>query len=411
MPFQYINSLLQIPELKVKDLHIDNEEFIMEVEPTVPVQPCPYCQSLSVTLRGIPYERKVRHLPIFGKKSYLLLPAIRMSCTDCMAVFMWEYECVLPRKRYTRAFEDSFPTYVIGSTIDKAAAILDVPYSTVERVYKQWMKKECPSLQASCIQEATEREGLVLGIDDFAIRKGSTYNTGLHDLRGESLLDILSGRTIEELRIAYQNHPALFDLKPVAVVMDLAKCYHTFIKETYPDALRIADRFHVNRYVTEALQNVRKEIQHQLPSRAARKIKKNFRLLAKRRDSLKPKESDLLEELLKYSALLQSVYEWKEAFIDWYDSSSTFAHAVQGFERWLNQGRFIQHKAVQSCLKTMVNWQQEILNYHRLRFTNATVEGRNNKIKALQRRHYFTRNPLYYKQRILLECNQERLAY
>lgn len=58
----------------------------------------------------------------------------------------------------------------------------------------------------------------------------------------------------------------------------------------------------------------------------------------------------------------------------------------------------------------MKNWRQEMIcNYHRLRFTNAAVEGRNNKIKAIQRRHYFTRNSQGYKQRILVECNEERI--
>ncbi|UOF92887.1 transposase [Fodinisporobacter ferrooxydans] len=57
----------------------------------------------------------------------------------------------------------------------------------------------------------------------------------------------------------------------------------------------------------------------------------------------------------------------------------------------------------------MENWKEEIVSYHLLRFTNAAVEGRNNKIKALQRRHYFTRNTVCYKQRILLECNKERV--
>ncbi|WP_157047726.1 transposase [Cellulosilyticum ruminicola] len=31
-------------------------------------------------------------------------------------------------------------------------------------------------------------------------------------------------------------------------------------------------------------------------------------------------------------------------------------------------------------------------NYHQCRFTNVAVEGKNNKIKALQRRSYFLRN-------------------
>src|SRR4051812_22654876 len=98
------------------------------------------------------------------------------------------------------------------------------------------------------------------GIDDFAIRKGHTYNTGLHDLRGNTLLDVIPGRTVSGLRAYYQEHPELFTLEPVAVVMDLARCYHTFITEVYPRAIRIADRFHVNRYVIETLQNVRKSV-------------------------------------------------------------------------------------------------------------------------------------------------------
>ncbi|WP_444543272.1 transposase [Lentibacillus kapialis] len=77
-------------------------------------------------------------------------------------------------------------------------------------------------------------------------------------------------------------------------------------------------------------------------------------------------------------------------------------------DQWYKQGHQFHHAAVESCIKTIQNWETEIINYHRLRFTNAVVEGRHNKIKALQRRHYFTRNRNLYKDRILVECN---LAY
>ncbi|MDQ0171521.1 hypothetical protein J2T19_002983 [Paenibacillus tundrae] len=39
-------------------------------------------------------------------------------------------------------------------------------------------------LQQAWIQ-ASNQTDLVLGIDDFAIKKGHTYNTGIHDLRGK----------------------------------------------------------------------------------------------------------------------------------------------------------------------------------------------------------------------------------
>ncbi|WCN36744.1 transposase [Aneurinibacillus uraniidurans] len=147
-----------------------------------------------------------------------------------------------------------------------------------------------------------------------------------------------------------------------------------------------------------------------LSSRVCKQLKQHFRILGKRNEDLTDRECKLLKDLLHYSDLLRDVYEWKEAFIEWYDCGPSFAHAKQGFVRWCKQGEKMDHAAIQSCLKTMETWEEEICNYHRLRFTNAAVEGRNNKIKALQRWHYFTRNKKYYKQRILLECNEERIT-
>lgn len=102
---------------------------------------------------------------------------------------------------------------------------------------------------------------MVLGVDNFSIRKGHTYNMGLHDLKGGTFWDVIPDRTLEELRDYYRKYPELFDMETVAVVADLARFYHTFIQEVFPHAIRIADRFHVNRYVTEALQNVHEEVQ------------------------------------------------------------------------------------------------------------------------------------------------------
>nr|WP_082063110.1 transposase [Paenibacillus sp. IHBB 10380] len=101
--------------------------------------------------------------------------------------------------------------------------------------------------------------------------------------------------------------------------------------------------------------------------------------------------------------------EWKESFTKWYDYSPDYKVALRGFKRWCEQGKSIDHEAVKSALITMSNWQEEIINYHHCRWTNATVEGRHNRIKAYQRRHYFTRNRDRYKAGILVECNRKGL--
>ncbi|WP_405157022.1 hypothetical protein [Paenibacillus sp. FSL K6-0108] len=42
--------------------------------------------------------------------------------------------------------------------------------------------------------------------------------------------------------------------------------------------------------------------------------------------------------------------------------------AYLGFKRWLEEGETIEHPAVRSTLKTMRNWQEEIVDYHHLSF-------------------------------------------
>lgn len=409
MHSHFTNLLLDIKELSISDVEKVEADFWIHVQPTDHLQSCPQCHGKDVIRKGCAYQRKVRHLPAFGCRVFLFLPAIRLMCKQCDVSFVWKYGCVAPGKRYTKKFEASLPGHVVGATVSHAAKQTQTPSTTVERVFKQWMEMESARVQAVCQEQAKTSSRLVLGIDDFAIRKGHTYNTGLHDLRGGAFLDIIPGRRLDELRAYDQANPRWRELQPAAVVMDLAKGYHTFIKELYPAAIRIADRFHVNRYVTEALQVVRKQVQKELSPRARHQLKLHHRVLGKRADQLSEKETNLIIQFLQYSEVLRRVYEWKEAFITWYDCSSSHALAEKGYARWLEQGERIKHPAVQNCLKTMRNWQEEICNYHHLRFTNAAVEGRNNKIKALQRRHYFTRNPKHYKQRILLECNEELL--
>lgn len=109
----------------------------------------------------------------------------------------------------------------------------------------------------SCAQSSSR---LILGIDDFAITKGHRCNTGFHDLRNGCLLPLVMGRTYQTL---IQNQDLMNQLKLLnsyAIVMDLACAYHKFVVEVFPESIRIANGFHVNRYITDALQAVRRRI-------------------------------------------------------------------------------------------------------------------------------------------------------
>ncbi|MNE00231.1 Transposase [compost metagenome] len=410
MPLQYINELLELPELQLhKVVSMDTQEVHLEASPVAYKQPCPVCDSEQDVKRdGRNKPRQIRHLSVFGKKSYVHVPSLRLACTRCRISFVWTYDFVGPKQRYSRAFRSQTVEQALGSTAAHSARMQEAPASTVQHMHQEALPNESERLLEQAWREAKDSCGLVLGIDDFAIKKGNTYNTGIHNLRGETMLDLLAGRKLEDLRAYARQHPDFLALNPKAVVMDMAPAYHTWISECFPNAIRIADRFHVHGYVIESVQEVRKSVQQTLSPRAKAVLKSHHRLLNPPADSLPEKSKAQLEILLSFSPLLRNVWEWKEAFSQWYDCSPNVSMARLGFTRWLEQGYKIDHHTVRSTLKTMRNWQNAIVNYHRCRWTNATVEGRHNRIKAYQRRHYFTRNRECYKAGILIECNRPR---
>lgn len=163
-------------------------------------------------------------------------------------------------------------------------------------------------------------------------------------MRNEALIRIVQGRKLDELRRDKFNFPHIYDINHIAVVMDLAKYYHTFAKEIFPNVLRIADRFHVNRYVLDVLQNVRRRISINLsPSTRNRVIlKQNKNLLSKRQDSLIFDEIKLLSQLLTISSDLEKVYIWKEELIEWYDCCINVNQATIVFDRWLRRGHSLE---------------------------------------------------------------------
>lgn len=199
---------------------------------------------------------------------------------------------------------------------------LNVPYTSGERFIKESLSTIIPIMQTQVLDTAINSSKLVIGIDDFAIRKGHTYNTAIHDLRNGTLLTVVCGRKYDEL-ITNENLRQIVDIvSPFAVVMDLAKSYHNFAKEVFPTAIRIADRFHVNRYITDALHSIRKRVRKNLNPYQSKFLKHNKKLLEKRNDSLSNAEQTLLERILQLSLELKESYWFKEALIEWYDYSN-----------------------------------------------------------------------------------------
>jgi transposase len=91
----------------------------------------------------------------------------------------------------------------------------------------------------------------VIGVDDWAKRRGRVYGTILVDLERHRVIDLLTDRTAETLAQWLRSHPGV-----KIVARDRSLEYARGISEGAPQAIQVADRWHLLVNLREALQRL-----------------------------------------------------------------------------------------------------------------------------------------------------------
>lgn len=208
-------------------------------------QCCPSCGYKSDDVHSW-YVRKPRDLPMQGRCVRLQIMARRWRCLNqaCARKTFCESFTGLVRRHAQRTdrMTEFMEHYVLEVSSDTAAYLLkvagmDVSARTLLRV-----------VDHGEVDASTPK---VLGVDDFALRRGRTYGTLLVDMETGKPIDMLLGRSKEPFQGWLKRHPGI-----EIVVRDRASAYADAVNGGAPEAIQVADRFHLVKNVSDAFKEV-----------------------------------------------------------------------------------------------------------------------------------------------------------
>lgn len=392
MPQQdYTAKLLDMEHLIVEDVKHTSDTITLRLRMQRRLSPCPHCQTLTDKVHDYRLQR-VKDSPIQGKHLIWLYEKRRYRCPCCGKRF-YEKNYLLPKwHRITnRLVAQCLHMLKYKQSCKDIATLLGVSPSSVNR-WLQFASSHKPN-----------RLPTVLSIDEF---RGNTefgkFQCILTSPTEKRILDVLptrySANICEYLR-SFSNRKQV-----QYFIMDMNKEYLRIAKALLPNAKIIIDRFHVMRYCTWALENVRKRIQKMLLPQQRKYFKRSRKLLLSHMSKLSDENKAAVELMLTYSPDLREAYLLKEKFYE-------FMAANNSIEAANRLRAFRLHAAVADiqefapCLTMLRNWEPYILNAFDCSYSNGFTEGVNNSIKVLKRIAYGYRNFQNFRRRILLYYN------
>lgn len=261
-----------------------------------------------------------------------------------------------------------------------------------------------------------------IAFDDF--KSGNFSQSGMSiivmDIATHRTLDIVRSRQSTYLRSYFLQYDRQARYAVQTVTVDLYSPYRTFIQEIFPNAIIIADRFHVITQAYRALNQVRIRAMKQAGhgSHVSRALKHYWKLLTKDAARLDFKhyhksrnfrnrqlcEQDIVARLLEMSADLRLAYNYYQTLLQ------AVHQANPELLEELTQSAAGMPEPVKQTNRTLRKHLQEIKNSFKTTFSNGPVEGTNNKIKTIKKTAYGFRNFANFRLRVLVELKNSYVS-
>lgn len=265
-----------------------------------------------------------------------------------------------------------------------------------------------------------ENMGPHLSMDETSLSQGELYtivtNKAAKGKRG-TLVAIVKGTVSKAVITVLHKISEELRNEVKEITIDLAPTMELIARRSFPKAVIVSDRFHVQKLCSDAVQELRikyrwqaidqenseRELAKQTSQRYIPNILENGDthkqllarsryLLFKSQEKWTPIQRHRATLLFEMYPRLKQAYDLSQQLSRIFNKKITKPIAYKKLALWYNAVELAEFNSFNSVANTIKNNYAHILNYFNNRSTNASAESFNAKVKALRRQFRGVRN-------------------
>lgn len=321
----------------------------------------------------------------------------RCQCETC-GVKTIAVPWAAPHSRFTLMFE-GFAVALLQhcSSVQAASNILKLDWHAVDQIMKRAVERGLLRREPDDVVH--------VGMDEKSFRSGQKYITILNDLDKSRVLDVIEDRTLTATKkllgtLSKQQRKAV-----KSVSLDMWQAFATATHKLLPAADIVHDRFHISKYLNDAVNKVRHQESQEL------KKDGDTRLVGSKYTWLRNPEKMTKSKKTRFNELMACEFKtgvaWvlKNIFRDFWNCSSGLRGEIF-FAYWCELVDKTKLKPLIKVKDMMERHKGNILNYFKHQVSNAISEGINSKIQLIKATARGFRGFESYRTRILFYCGK-----
>ena len=180
----------------------------------------------------------------------------RCQCETC-GVKTIAVPWAAPHSRFTLLFEGFTVSQLQHcSSVQAASNILKLDWHAADQIMKRAVERGLLRRKPDIV--------LHVGMDEKSFRSGHKYITILNDLDRSRVLDIIEDRTLKGTKKLLETLSKQQKARVASVSLDMWQPFTTAVTKLLPKADIVHDRFHISKYLNDAVNKVRNQESHEL---------------------------------------------------------------------------------------------------------------------------------------------------